>query len=183
MIDFLILNNSVEYYERSGFKRIEAPWTVTKAVSAITKLIEKIDWEITGKNKVLVASGEQGFLYLSLKGFLPPGKYMTITPCFREEVFDITHTKYFMKNELIDTENVTKKNLIEIVNISHQFMKSYIPDCYIIETKEGFDINYNDIELGSYGIRTCPYLKWIYATGVAEPRFSNTIKMIKDGLS
>lgn len=185
MIDFLILNDSINFYEKEGFKRIESPWLVTKSISEITKPSDRIDYVVSynNKEKVLVASGEQSFLYLFIKGHLPSGKYQSSTPCYRQEPFDITHTKYFIKNELIDTENVTEDNLKRIVNTSHKFMKSYIKDCEIFKTDEGYDIMYKDIELGSYGIRSCSYLKWIYATGIAEPRFSNTIKMIKNGLS
>lgn len=185
MIDFLILNNSIEFYEKQGFKRIESPWLVTKSISNITKPSDRLDYIVNynSKEKVLVGSGEQSFLYLFLKNHIPNGRYQTITPCYRLEPFDVTHTKYFMKNELIDTEDVTYDNLLKIVDTAYKFMKSYINDCEIIKTDEGFDINYKDIELGSYGIRSCSYLKWIYATGVAEPRFSNTIKMIKNGLS
>lgn len=35
------------------------------------------------------------------------------------------------------------------------------------------------IELGSYGIRTCDYLEYIYGTGCAEPRLSQTIKKLQ----
>lgn len=70
MIDYSRINRSINFYEEFGFKRIESPWTVTKAISGITKPKDKIDWEIKGKDKVLVASGEQSFLYLYLKNFL-----------------------------------------------------------------------------------------------------------------
>ena len=98
MIDYARLDRSIRYFENEGIPSIELPWTVTKSVSEITKPDGKSEWEILGKNKVLVASGEQGFLYLYLKGFLPKGRYQGITPCFRDEPFDITHTKYFIKN-------------------------------------------------------------------------------------
>jgi len=58
MIDYGRLNRSISFYEDKGFQRIESPWTVTKSVSNITKPPDKVDWEIVGKNKVLVASGE-----------------------------------------------------------------------------------------------------------------------------
>lgn len=35
-----------------------------------------------------------------------------------------------------------------------------------------YDDNLNHIELGSYGIRACNFLKWIYGTATAEPRLS-----------
>jgi hypothetical protein len=34
----------------------------------------------------------------------------------------------------------------------------------------------NDIEIGSYGMREYENFKWIYGTGMAEPRFSKARK-------
>ncbi len=180
MIDYNRINNSIQFYESKGFKRIESPWTVTKAISAITKPDGKGDWEIVGKDKVLVASGEQSFLYLYLKGFLPNGKYQTVTPCYRDEVFDQTHTKYFIKNELIITDDVSKSSLIDVLNICKDFYEEELGRTVnILETEQGYDLEYNGIEIGSYGIRSCEYLDWIYATGLAEPRMSIVKNMIK----
>lgn len=180
MIDYARLDRSLNFYEDRGFKRIELPWTVTRATSEITKPEGKQEWEIIGKNKVLVASGEQGFLYLYLKGFLPKGRFQGITPCFREEPFDQTHTKYFIKNELIITDEVNNKSLVDIINVAKEFYESELGTSVdLVKTEQGFDLEVNGIELGSYGIRSCEYLDWIYGTGVAEPRFS-TIKSIID---
>lgn len=185
MIDYGRLDRSVKFYDEFGFKRIESPWTVTKAVSGITKPKDKIDWEINGKDKVLVASGEQSFLYLYLKGFLPKGKYQTITPCFREEVFDETHTKYFIKNELIITDNVNRDELVKVVDTCKKFFEKELNrKVDIINTEEGFDLEVDEIEIGSYGIRSCGYLDWIYATGLAEPRMTFVKnKLDKNGIS
>ena len=71
MIDYSRLHRSQEHFERFNYQRIETPWTVTESVSNITKPENLNNWEISNKNKVLVGSGEQGFLYLYLKGFLP----------------------------------------------------------------------------------------------------------------
>ncbi len=180
MIDYGRLNRSVIFYESKGFQRIESPWTVTRSVSNITKPPGKVDWEILGKDKVLVASGEQSFLYLYLKGFLPEGKYQTITPCFRDEPFDQLHTKYFMKNELIITDDVTESSLLKLVSHCKDFLESEVGDKIDIkETKDGYDLEYNGVEIGSYGIRKCEYLTWVYGTGVAEPRLT-MIKNIKN---
>lgn len=174
MIDYQRLSYSIEYYETYGFKRIEVPWTVSKAVSDITRPPEASDFTIQEKNKVLVASAEQGFLYLYLKGFLSLGKYQAISPCFRDESFDLTHTKYFMKNELIITDDVTLDSLYHVINICKSFYEYHLGcEIKILETGNNtFDLNANGVEVGSYGIRSCPYLTWIYATGVAEPRAS-----------
>lgn len=188
MIDYKLLAKSIDYYESFGFKRVESPWTVTEAVVDITKppgaLVSKL---VHSDGKCLVASGEQSFLYLFLKGFLPKGAYQTTTPCFRSgDSFDFTHTKYFIKNELIETQNVTRERLCEIVETSYQFfLKIFDPKFTVLRKSESSSgiidieiyINGKWYELGSYGIRKCEYLKWIFATGLAEPRASSLIKL------
>lgn len=175
MIDYGRIDRSIDYYSGIGFTRIESPWTVTEEVSGITRPPGAKDWKIIGKEKVLVASGEQSFLYLYLKGFLPKGCFQTVTPCFRDEPFDNTHSKYFIKNELICTDTVTERRLEDLVQTCFDFFEKelgYSPDLKIIRTESGYDINWRDIELGSYGIRGCNFIDWIYATGLAEPRAS-----------
>lgn len=182
MIDYGILNDSVKHYEEYGFVRVESPWTVTSAVSNITKPIFAKELALKHEDgKVLVASAEQSFLYLYLKGFLPNGRFQSITPCFRGDSFDELHTKYFMKNELIDTKNVSGETLDEIIEVAKKFFAKYIPEKDLIIQGDGiggyaYDIMYGATELGSYGIRTCGYLEWIYGTGCAEPRLSGAIR-------
>ena len=182
MIDYQVLDNSIKFYESRGYNRIEAPWTVTHAVSDITRPVFASNFSIEGKDKVLVASAEQSFLYLNLKGFLPLGKYQAITPCFRDEPFDAWHTKYFMKNELIQTDSTTVDDLINVLNDASLFFSTRLDDnVQLLQTEEkAFDLMYRDIELGSYGIRSCSFLTWIYGTGVAEPRFSAVRKLWKN---
>lgn len=182
MINYIILDNSIRYYEKRGFQRIESPWMVSKAIDDITKPSEAIPFKVEYNGKHLVASGEQSFLYLYLKGFLPKGHFQTITPCFRKESFDFLHSKYFIKNELIITSNVSETKLEVMVGDALEFFRLYIPEARIIDTADGYDIMYKDKELGSYGIRECEFLKWIYGTGVAEPRLSNLINL-RNGVS
>jgi len=97
MISYENLHKSLLFYENKGYKRIESPWTVTEAVIDITRpFFVNEKYKIETKKKCLVASAEQSFLYLYLKGFLPLGKFQSCTPCFREEEFDKTHSKYFI---------------------------------------------------------------------------------------
>ena len=208
MINYKIIQDSIEYYQNCGFQRIESPWTVTDTIANITKPEGASNFSITEKNKVLVASGEQSFLYLYNKGFLPKGRFQTVTPCFRDEKFDDYHTKYFIKNELIITDTVDKQSLKMIVNIARDFFREYClrpkkddawvgsdttpDDVYIMETGTSnkivsevdvsdvylypsYDLMYRGIELGSYGIRRCNYLSWIYGTGVALPRLTRVL--------
>ena len=179
MIDYKKISDSIDYYESNGFKRIEVPWTVSEKVSNITKPESAINFQLKHNNKCLVASGEQSFLYLYLKSFVPKGQFQGITPCFRYESFDFLHTKYFIKNELIKTDIVNEIELKKIIDICLKFYQKYIPDASLVETSIGYDIEYKGYELGSYGIRECEFLKWIYATGCAEPRLSRIMNLIK----
>lgn len=183
MIDYKLIAESIDYYENGGFKRIESPWTVSEYIDNITKPKDVLSFQLKHNNKCLVASGEQSFLYLYLKDFLPKGEFQTTTPCFRFESFDYSHTKYFIKNELIKTDLVNTSELDRITNLCFNFFKKYIPNIEIIKTDIGYDIDYKGNELGSYGIRENEYLKWIYATGCAEPRLSKIINLYKNGLS
>ena len=177
MINYLNLHKSIEYYENQGFQRVEIPWTVSEQVNDITKPDGAINFQLKHNNKCLVASGEQSFLYLYLKNFLPKGQYQGTSPCYRYESFDFLHTKYFIKNELIKTDIVNESELIKITNICLNFYKQFIPNAEIIKTNIGYDIEINGNELGSYGIRNCEFLDWIYATGCAEPRLSSLTKL------
>jgi len=173
------------------------------------------DFRLANTEKVLVASAEQSFLYLYLKGFLPKGSYQSTTPCFHYDNFDDLHTKYFIKNELIKTDMTTIVDLDYVVECALGFYKSIFdknvkrypkeeiegmlgmenpPELKVVETGESFlrnkkngihdgvlrsntyDIVYGDVELGSYGIRECSFLRWIYGTGCAEPRTSNLMR-------
>lgn len=186
MINYQYLADSIEHYEKRGFKRIESPWTVSKSISYITKPPVASDFTITEKDKVLVASGEQSFLALYNKGFLPVGQYQTITPCFRNDIFTPYHTKYFIKNELIKTDKVNAFELNGVIHAAFSLFKSYFRDDDAgLKVKEivanlAYDIIYCDgnieLELGSYGMRECEFLKWIFGTGIAEPRFSRVIE-------
>lgn len=177
MINFDILAKSVGFYESKGFQRIESPWTVTKQVSDITRPPLAKEFQLVHENgKVLVASGEQSFLYLYLKGFLPLGMYQTVTPCYRHDSFDQLHTKYFIKNELIKTESTTLADLDMVISAAKGFFETYLGTVEVITTGENqFDLSFKGTELGSYGIRSCEFLTWIYGTGVAEPRLSSLL--------
>jgi len=185
MIDYRKLADSIDFYKKLGFTRIEAPWWVSKEVLDITTPPDlQTDLQniyfLPNNKKCLVASGEQSFLYIAVKGRLPKGKFQTITPCFRNESIGILNKKCFMKNELIITDKVNSKNLDLVIKNCFSFFYEQVPKkdlLKIIKTDVGFDITYDKIELGSYGIRHCEFLDWIYATGCAEPRLSRAIEI------
>jgi phenylalanyl-tRNA synthetase alpha subunit len=177
MIDYKLLDSSIAFYKSFGFERIESPWAVSQSVINITKPKNIPDsFILNHNNKGLVASGEQSFLYLYLKGYLPKGRFQTITPCFRYDEYDSLHSKQFIKNELIITKfDLSNKSTIEnIVDLAYKFFQKHGLTCDKVKTDDGFDLVYKGIEIGSYGYRECDFLSWVYGTGLAEPRFSNT---------
>lgn len=179
MIDYGKIDDCIKHYESKGYVRIETPWTVTPQIGDLTKPEGADDIRLHhNDNKVLVASGEQSFLYLYNKGFLPKGKFQTVTPCFRSDSFGPFHTKYFIKNELIITDEVSTKKLDEMVMMVKDHLdEAYQVPFYILPTTPtAYDILLDDIEIGSYGIRSCPFLDWIYGTGIAEPRLSKALE-------
>lgn len=175
MIDYNLIANSIVHYTNCGYKRIESPWMVSEYIDNITKPVDRPHYQLKHNNKCLVASGEQSFLYLYLKEYIPKGKFQTVTPCFRSDEYDMFHEKTFIKNELIITDEVNTKSLYLMIDIAKMFFKDNVPNpkkINVVKTDIGFDIEYDGIELGSYGIRECDFLKWIYGTGCAEPRLS-----------
>ena len=178
MIDFSLLQESIFHYEKLGYNRVEVPWLVPPCIDDITRPSNARPYEILNLKKRLVASGEQSFLYQYLMGYLPLGRYQAITPCFRDDKVDITHCHQFIKNELIITDSVCTSSLDEVINDALQFYKRYLPESRVVKTYDGYDIVCRDVEIGSYGMRSCSFLKWIYGTGCAEPRLSSLIKRV-----
>lgn len=179
MINYQIIADSVAFYINQGFSYMETPWLIDKAADDATRLPHGTIYEVNG-NKRLPASGEQSFINMMLLGQLPTGKYVTVTPCFRDDDVDLIHKKWFLKTELIITDlSAFYPNLKCMVAAKNFFSKQGIPynDIETVKTKNGHDLIYKDIELGSYGYREYGNLKWVYGTGVAEPRFSTTLEI------
>lgn len=213
MIDYGRIQRALDFWQRRGYVRIETPWTVTRKIADLTKPKEVTREQFDLKHedgKTLVASGEQGFLYQYSKGYLPPGRFVTVTPCFRPEPHDATHQKTFMKVELICTEPMalektmfrmlaekralvkieSQSGRISIEDLDHRYRDLHdlhdrldrgdiFNDVVDVTTRPtgvmSWDIELNGIEIGSYGVRTCPFLQWSYGTGLAEPRFGRAL--------
>jgi hypothetical protein len=178
MIDYNLLAEASNHYAERGYERIEVPWMVTPHVDFITKPKDVEPLEVLQKGKNLIASGEQGFLYQMLKGYLPRGKYQTITPCFRNDSYDFTHSKVFMKLELINTKDPGNQAVSQMIADALDLFQSLFKEPkYINTTNENsiIDINFKDVELGSYGTRSYEHLNWSFGTGLAEPRTSRLL--------
>lgn len=197
MINYALLSNAMGYYSAQfvncGFKRIEAPWSVSAKAMNITAP-SWTSWYPHQDDKFFVASGEQSFLQLILDGKLDPGKYCCLTPCFREEEKEDTfHKFYFMKLELINTKSPTEEAVNEMLEAAKWFFTHSVKiPCSVVETTPAdwdivnvgrtydiVDARYG-IELGSYGIREHELTgRWVYGTGLAEPRASTVASLIR----
>ena len=184
MIDYEIIADSLKFYSSIGYKRIEVPWVVSKPISDITRpsSVHGHDVIKNDKLKTFVGSGEQGFLYLMAKSQLPHGFYVTTTPCMRDDTFDETHTKYFVKTELIHVgefkTDIDRDSAVEkLMRDALQFFRRHTSGkIQAVSSADSIDWEYNGIEIGSYGMRRSMVGDWIFGTGVAEPRFSRLLK-------
>jgi hypothetical protein len=114
------------------------------------------------------------------------GKYVTMTPCFRNEpIIDELHQPYFMKVELINWEKTEIEDMNKMIADARLLFEQELwvdavpnidPDPIGIAA---YDIitHHSEIELGSYGIRQHPKVgRWLYGTGLAEPRYSQAVE-------
>lgn len=188
MIDYAKIAEAIRYYHNLGFMYVDVPWVIPKIYTDITKPPYGADFPIeatwSGNRRsmmgMFVSSGEQSFLCEIDKGRLQKSKWCCVTPCLRHEKLDDLNEgtrRYFIKAELIDTQNPDIKNLHRIIDDCMGFFSKYV-SCKKIETEEGFDIvtSTKEIELGSYGIRSFLGTSWIFATGCAEPRLSYAVR-------
>lgn len=199
-IDYSLIADAEAFYKEAGFQRIEAPWAVPYRSIEITAPEGSTLYPHDTRAPVsfLVASGEQSLLeWVSNCNWLAScnaydekasrGRFLTITPCFREEKTYSKFTRpYFLKVELFDNKTPLVTSLKEIRDLCFKWFTKHI-ECSVVVTDQSesdpiamgptYDIvTKSGIELGSYGIRSHPSVgKWIYATGCAEPRLSASI--------
>lgn len=96
-INWSYIDDARDYYVALGFKKVSVPWIVSKA--AVEPYASVSPQAFGG---YLIGSAEQGFLQLILDGNLGRGGSVSVSPCFRNDVEDETHFKYFQKVELFN---------------------------------------------------------------------------------
>jgi seryl-tRNA synthetase len=195
-----------EHFEEKGFKFVDVPWCVSWDAIMMTRPPhiqgEPFHFWAGGNKQYPVASAEQSFLEMQLeatnKGKPITGSYCAITPCFRNEPkLDDLHQPYFMKCELISWVPIDGK-LIEqeiqmhrMIDDARKLFEAEGLEVECVPNPEGlhdpiavegqaFDIISfrGNVEVGSYGIRQHPQVgRWIYGTGIAEPRFSYALEV------
>ena len=172
-LDWGLISKALSRYQIEGYEYVELPWIIPLEYNLIIYNVpENIHQTQTG---ALLGSAEQAFIMQDWNHKLGKGQFVSCSPCYRMEQYDTLHQEHFMKVELYINDDTSQSNYDRIIDqvrlIMHGFSLGYgTPE--IVETKEGHDIYLNGIEVGSYGIRELGHIKWIYATGLAEPRFS-----------
>lgn len=195
-IDYGRLALAKEFYSDQGFTYIEVPWIVRPGSVDVTLPSDKRRFDTL--DGALVGSGEQSFF--DMRDSLKPGKYQTITPCFRDEVVTEWNHRHFMKLELIQVLEVARKPkdldqsqwktlycvmVPYMMSVATAFFKmcsglnSLTPHLATVVTDIGYDIELNGVEVGSYGCREHDGFRWIYGTGCAEPRLSQALAIMQ----
>lgn len=183
IFDINVLYFFYNQYANNNYKYIDTPWLVS--LESINLTLPKDKKVFPVLNSYLVGSAEQGFIELLKTNHLTDDKYMSFSPCFRDEgVYDDLHKPYFSKLEIFKITNkysILLNDALKSINnyISHRGLEKY-NSVSIDNTEQGMDILLNDIEIGSYGNRNINIqnsdVTYSYGTGVAMPRFLQTLK-------
>lgn len=175
-INWKRLVDALEFYKANGFTEIPVDWHVPGASHDITCSAPDRMFHLKHYG-VLVGSAEQAFIDMQLNGRLPQGRFVALTPCFRDEGAgrDELHALYFMKVEIYSTlpDTIDDGELHELCLRARDFMetRTRLPVQSVL-TEEGIDLEINGIEVGSYSRRSFGGISWACGTGLAEPRFS-----------
>ncbi len=175
-IDWKLLAEAVDFYERAGFIYTEVPWLVSQEATYAT-LPENISDPYQCSDGYLLGSGEQGFIQSILDCKLDLHNRFTVTPCFRNEPEDDLHRRWFMKLELYSART-TRESLDLMIETASKFMNYQLLDEQVSVEWTGdmqADLTLNGIEVGSYGKRVLPKREFLYGTGLALPRFTQAL--------
>lgn len=177
-VDWGRLGRAMAFYAARGYVAVDVPWWVPEDVTATTCTDRGRVMSVPGSGD-LVGSAEQSFLAMERQGALGRGRFVACTPCFRREpIVDRTHLLSFMKVELYRNDAATPAALNETISDAEAFMLSELGvagSLVRVPTPEGWDLEIDGIEVGSYGVRTFAGCSWTFGTGLAEPRFSTAL--------
>lgn len=182
-VDLEMVTDASWWWKCERFLPAKVPMLVDPEIMAWTCPPGVIDRRLTHSDgRQYVASAEQSFLQLEKDGLLKPGdKRQALTPCYRDEDnLDETHLNVFLKLELIEYHSVEGSRGICLDHLAEclahrmrQFFEYRGLPVEVAETEIGYDVMYEDLELGSFGVRISPLGNlYIYGTGLAEPRAS-----------
>lgn len=184
-INWTLLGQAQTYYQEKDFLYCEVPYIIPEEYTLLTK--PHSDQSFILNNDLfqqqpheLVGSAEQGFIYLLATKQLKANKLITITPCFRTENYGSLHLPWFMKCELFHLSH-SLEDCHDMINIAYNFYSKYCSskNLHIVQTSEcSWDINLNNIEIASFGLRKLSVGTFIYGTGLALPRFDQAKKSL-----
>ncbi|AUS02890.1 hypothetical protein NVP2275O_309 [Vibrio phage 2.275.O._10N.286.54.E11] len=182
-IDTSLIFQAIKHYEEYGYNMVTVPMLVDEEASRLTK--PKGCKDLYHKDKVYVASAEQSFIQLYNEGELMTGKYMALTPCYRDEPeLDDTHFNIFLKLELIKVyREGYKPGASVVLDDAYDFFKPLAKynTKLVSFGNNNHDIEINGLEVGSYGYRQFSDGTWyVYGTGIAEPRLSYALGKSND---
>lgn len=183
-INYERIARALDFYKRQRqYEYVEVPWVVGKEAVDITRPPLSRRFDVTwGADPVgaLVASGEQSLL--DIRADLCPGrKYVCVTPCFRDDTPDQFHQREFMKVELMivvwkhDPAEPALHTITQDARAFFGLFQSCGSTLQLTQTDIGQDLTIEGIEVGSYGCREHGDFRWVYGTGVAEPRLSQSL--------
>lgn len=180
------LTRVADFHKQDGYQDMPMPWVASQRAMEVT-LPPGVSATTLDGTRLLVGSAEQAFIDCMLTGVLKPGKWMTITPCFRHEIqYDDLHLPYFMKLELIHYMPVgNARHHMNAMIAQAQAGCEYLlgttapaARTQLVKTDMGWDLNLAGHEIGSYGVRLFEGHCWVYGTGLAEPRFSTLMSRL-----
>ena len=115
---------------------------------------------------------------------MPPTIAQTMPRSSRDEPApDALPLQAFLKAELIDTATPTAEMAWALARVAQRFAAQYAApgSLALVPTGvESVDLELNRIEIGSYGVRRTPECAWVYATGLAEPRFTQALASVPE---
>lgn len=189
------IGRAVDFFISKGFRYVEVPWIVNDKYVKVTYPKDcPEEHAFQTKLGTIVGSAEQSFIALDAEGLIGPSeRLVAVSPCFRDhQPDDHVHRNYFIKVELFSKDKALRAN--KLMTIAGEF---FAKEGAILETKKtkvGLDWEMNGLEIGSYGNRKTvltvnnsygiPQKKeiaWSYGTGLAEPRFSQALRL-QEGL-
>lgn len=178
-IDWQRVARAIAHYTAIGYQYVEAPWIVGEEALAATLPPGRTG--LRTQDGPLVGSAEQSFLQLMLDGQLCAGRYVAASPCFRDDEIDELHQRTFFKVELIWVLAAGQSAVLvdQTVRDATDFFCQIAPAGSLAQLKvdAGVDIELGGVEIGSYGCRQYRGHRWVYGTGLAEPRFSVARKL------
>lgn len=178
------LGHSLTLWQSAGAKLIALPWMASQEVVDATRPPERApNTDIHTPFGFLLASGEQAFMEM-VSQLKDKQLYVGWTPCFRHEpAFDATHHYYFLKSEAFVRCSASQAHL-EVDRVRHIAMRGFesllrlsnhTAHLEFRQTADGYDIECNGIEVGSYGHRTYKEHTYVFGTALAEPRWSEAL--------